>query len=457
MVSLKKQAGLVQDMTLGRPIKLIMAFYFPLLMGSFFGQLYNIADTSVVGYFIGEEAFAAVGATSSMYVLMTSMASSMNSGFAIITTQAFGAKNEEKLRQSVAGSFVLNGMVISILTLGSTLLLRPLMRLLNTPAEIFDQAYIYMLTLLIGLVATMTNWMFASILRAVGNSRTPLYFSIFSNILNITLDIIFVVVFKFGVFGVAFATVISQAISAVGCGFLIFKNYKFAFPRKDDFKKSICLWSKLFSSGVSLSMAFSVIHIGTVIFQGAINKLGENAISSYVASNKITTMAIEIILLLGTALSTFVSQNYGAKKYDRIKHAIKLVTFISIACAVVLSIFAYFFGGYLVRFITGITNPKIIYNAWLNLVIVIVGAIPLGILHSVRSSMEAMGQRLPSIASGILELSSKCAGAIYIIPALGYIGACITLPIMWVICATFFTVIYLVKRKKLFDKVEINV
>lgn len=453
MVSLKKQAGLVQDMTLGRPIKLILEFYFPLLMGSFFGQLYNIADTSVVGYFIGEEAFAAVGATSSMYVLTTSMASSMNSGFAIITTQAFGAKNEEKLRQSVAGSFVLNGMVISILTIGSTLLLRPLMRLLNTPAEIFDQAYIYMLTLLIGLVATMTNWMFASILRAVGNSRTPLYFSIFSNVLNITLDIIFVVVFEFGVFGVAFATVISQAISAVGCGFLIFKNYKFVFPKKDDFKKSIHLWGKLFSSGVSLSMAFSVIHIGTVIFQGAINKLGENAISSYVASNKITTMAIEIILLLGTALSTFVSQNYGAKKYDRIKYAIKLVTFISIACAVVLSIFAYFFGGHLVRFITGITNPQIIYNAWLNSVIVIVGAIPLGILHSVRSSMEAMGQRLPSIASGILELSLKCVGAIYIIPALGYIGACITLPIMWVICATFFTVIYLVKRNKLFDKV----
>ena len=187
MITNKKSTAVVRDMTQGSPIRLILAFYFPLLMGSIFGQLYNVADTSVVGYFIGEDAFAAVGATSSMYILMTSMASSMNNGFAIITTQAFGGKDEEKLRKSVAGSFVLNGMVILVLTLGSTLFLRPIMRVLNTPAEIFDQAYVYMLTLLIGLVATMTNWMFASILRAVGNSRTPLYFSIFSNILNILL------------------------------------------------------------------------------------------------------------------------------------------------------------------------------------------------------------------------------------------------------------------------------
>lgn len=457
MITNKKSTAVVRDMTQGSPIRLILAFYFPLLMGSIFGQLYNVADTSVVGYFIGEDAFAAVGATSSMYILMTSMASSMNNGFAIITTQAFGAKDEEKLRKSVAGSFVLNGMVILVLTLGSTLFLRPIMRVLNTPAAIFDQAYVYMLTLLIGLVATMTNLMFASILRAVGNSRTPLYFSIFSNILNIALDIIFVVVFKFGVFGVAFATVLSQAISAAGCGFVIFKNYRFVFPKKDDFKKSIHLWGKLFSSGVSLSMAFSVIHIGTVIFQGAINKLGEDAISSYVASNKITSMTMDIILLLGTALTTFVSQNYGARQYDRIKYAIKLVIFMSIACAVALSVLAYFFGGYLVRFITGITNPQIIHDAWVNLVIVILGSVPLGILHSVRSGMQAMGERLPSIISGFLELGSKWAGAMYVIPALGFIGVCITLPAMWIICATYFTITYLIKRKKLFDKVDVYV
>lgn len=457
MITNKKSTAVVRDMTQGSPIRLILAFYFPLLMGSIFGQLYNVADTSVVGYFIGEDAFAAVGATSSMYILMTSMASSMNNGFAIITTQAFGAKDEEKLRKSVAGSFVLNGMVILVLTLGSTLFLRPIMRVLNTPAEIFDQAYVYMLTLLIGLVATTTNWMFASILRAVGNSRTPLYLSIFSNILNIALDIIFVVVFKFGVFGVAFATVLSQAISAAGCGFVIFKNYRFVFPKKDDFKKSIHLWGKLFSSGVSLSMAFSVIHIGTVIFQGAINKLGEDAISSYVASNKITSMTMDIILLLGTALTTFVSQNYGARQYGRIKYAIKLVIFMSIACAVALSVLAYFFGGYLVRFITGITNPQIIHDAWVNLVIVILGSVPLGILHSVRSGMQAMGERLPSIISGFLELGSKWAGAMYVIPALGFIGVCITLPVMWIICATYFTITYLIKRKKLFDKVDVYV
>ncbi|MBR6503276.1 MAG: polysaccharide biosynthesis C-terminal domain-containing protein [Clostridia bacterium] len=457
MITTKKSTAIVRDMTQGSPIKLILAFYFPLLIGSVFGQLYNIADTAVVGYFMGESAFAAVGATSSMYVLMSSMASSMNNGFVIITTQAFGAKDEEKLRQSVAGSFILNGMVIVVLTFGSTLFLRPLMRILNTPAEIFEQAYVYMLTLLIGFVATMANWMFASILRAVGNSRTPLYFSIFANLLNIALDILFVVVFKFGVFGVAFATVISQFLSATGSGFVVFKNYRFVFPKKDDFKKSIRLWGKLFSSGVSLSMAFSVIHIGTVIYQGAINKLGEDVISAYVAANKITSMTMNIILLLGTALATFVSQNYGAKQYVRIKYAIKQINFLSIAVAALLSILSYFFGDVLVKLITGISSPQIIYNAWVYVVIVTMGFIPLGILHMVRSGMQAMGERLPSIISGFLELGSKCAGAMYIIPALGFIGASITLPIMWIVCATFFTITYLVKRNKLFKKVELDV
>lgn len=451
MIAVKKYSSLVQDMTVGNPIKLILAFYIPLLMGNIFGQLYNIADTAVVGYFLGEEAFAAVGATSSMYVLMFSTASSMNSGFAIITTQAFGANNEEKLRQSVAGSFVLNGIVVSTLTIVSTIFLKTIMRWLNTPAEIFDKSYIYILTLLIGMITAMTYNMFASILLAVGNSRTPLYFSIFSNIVNVVLDIVFIVVFNWSVFGVAFATVIAQGLSAIGCGFVVFKNYNFVFPKKDDFKKSVGLWKELFSHGISLSMAFSVIHIGSVIFQGAINNLGKDFISSYAASNKITSMTMNIILLLGTALTTFVSQNYGARRYDRIKYAIKRVTLLSVACAIVLYILAYFFGTHLIKLITGISNPQIVYNAWTNLVIVIAGFVPLGILHSVRSGMQAMGQKLPSIISGFLEFGSKCAGAMYIIPKLGFIGAGITLLIMWVICATFFTIMYLVKRQKLFS------
>ena len=161
--------------------------------------------------------------------------------------------------------------------------------------------------------------------------------------------------------------------------------------------------------------------------------------------------------LLVSSLTTFVSQNYGARQYGRIKYAIKLVIFMSIACAVALSVLAYFFGGYLVRFITGITNPQIIHDAWINLVIVILGSVPLGILHSVRSGMQAMGERLPSIISGFFELGSKLAGAMYVIPALGFIGVCITLPVMWIICATYFTITYLIKRKKLFDKVDVYV
>ena len=451
MSAVKKRTPIVRDMTEGNPIKLILAFYFPLFIGNLFQQMYTMADTAVVGHFIGDSAISAVGATSSLYVLMMSIASSMNNGFAIITTQMFGAKESDKLRQSVAGSFVLNGFVALVLTLAFSLFLRPIMRLLNTPESIFEDAHIYMLTLCLGMATTLAYNMFASILRAVGNGRTPLYFLIFSSITNITLDILFVLPLKMGVFGAALATVIAQGLSAIFCGIYIYQKYKFVFPKIDDFKKSTHLWGKMLSMGASLSLGFCVLHVGSVILQGATNSLGETVVAAHVAANKIVGVTMEIILLLGTALATFISQNYGAGKYDRIKYALKRVVFIAVCCAIAISVFGYAFGGSLIRLITGTTNREIISNACLNLNIVLPGFIPLAVLHCVRSAMQAIGQKLPSIISGFLELVAKSTGAFLLVPILGYLGVCITSPIMWVICSTFFVIIYLVKSKKLFS------
>ena len=204
---MKTPAKVTQDMTLGNPLKLILTFAIPLFIGNVFQQLYAMVDAMVVGHFLGDTAIAAIGATSSLYALLFNFANGLNNGYGIIVSQKFGAKHERHLKQSIAGMLLLDLGITFAITVLSLIFLRPLMTFLNTPAEIFRQAYIYMFLICGGLVATMGYNMFATILRSVGNSRVPLYFLIFSSLLNVGLDLLLVAVIPMGVAGAAIATV----------------------------------------------------------------------------------------------------------------------------------------------------------------------------------------------------------------------------------------------------------
>lgn len=232
--------GKVLDMTKGKPVKLILAFAIPLFIGNIFQQVYSMVDTMVAGYCLGDQAIAAIGATSALYGLIISIAWGLNSGFSLVVTQTFGAHDNGKLRKAIGSMMMLDGFITAALTILSLVFLVPLMRLMNTPESIFEQAYSYMSIICAGMTATICYNMFAGILRAFGNSRTPLYFLIFSSLLNIALDLLFVAVFGMGVAGAALATVIAQAVSGILTGIYVYRHYREMMPGREAFRPTCC-------------------------------------------------------------------------------------------------------------------------------------------------------------------------------------------------------------------------
>ena len=449
---MQKSPGRTLDMTTGRPIPLILQFAIPLFIGNIFQQFYNMADTMVVGYHLGESAIAAIGATASLYGLLLYFANGLNSGYGIIVTQCFGAGDRQKMRQAVAGMMLLNFFVCLVLTALGLAFLRPLMRFLNTPAEIFEIAYSYIFVIFSGILATIGYNMFASILRAMGNSRTPLLFLILSSFLNIGLDILFVTGLEMGIAGAAAATVIAQAVSAILCGIYTFRNYAMYLPKKEDFRVPGEILKNLFSMGISMAMMSCLISCGSVIFSRANNLLGESYIAAFAASRKIYDMMIQPLATISVANSTFVGQNWGAKKFDRIRTTMRNVLLLEIGWGLFAAALIYLFGAQLIRFITGTTDSALIQNAVLSLRIHF-AAIPfLGVIFVMRNSLQGMGYKVVPISSSCIELTMKILSAAFLIPRVGFLGTCMTEPVIWCVMCSFLVIYYLCQRSKMFHQ-----
>ena len=386
-----RKTARVLDMTQGNSLKLMLTFAIPLLIGTLFQQIYTTVDTMVVGHVLGDQAISAIGATSSIHMLLFNLAISLNNGYAIITTQAFGAHNEKKLRYAVAGMFALNAASVLILTTLAVIFLRPMMHFLHTPEAIFEDAYRYMLILFLGMFATLGYNTFAGILRAVGNSRTPLYCLITSSVTNVILDVLFVAVLHMGVAGAALATVLAQALSALLCGSIVLRKYRFLIPTKDEFIVSRSMWPGMLSMGVSMAMMMCVVNIGSIIFQRANNSLGAVIITAHTAGHKIINMLMQPLGTLAAACSTFVSQNWGARQYQRIKRAIRQVMGMEVIWGLLMIAVIYLLGEPLVRLISGTEDKIVLANAIMAMRVCILGFPVLGILNCLRNSMQAMG------------------------------------------------------------------
>lgn len=326
-----KPSSRVSDMTQGEPVKLILAFAIPLFIGNIFQQIYSMVDTMVAGYFLGDSAIAAIGATSSLYSLLLNLAIGMNNGYAIVVTQCFGAHDEKRLRQSVAGMILLNAAVTLTVTLLSLAFLEQLMHFMNTPESIFSPAYQYIWIICAGMLATIAYNMFAGFMRAMGNSQTPLYFLIFSSALNIALDLLMVVVFQMGVAGAALATVVSQAVSAILSGFYVARHYRNIFPTREDFRVPKAMLGDLLTSGIAMGLMLCVVDLGSVIYQRANNDLGETIITAHTAVRKLFALTCQPLGGIATSVSTFVGQNWGAKQPERIRYAMKRAVWMELA------------------------------------------------------------------------------------------------------------------------------
>ena len=450
--TMSNRKAVVLDMTKGNAVRMILTFAIPLFIGNIFQQVYSMVDTMVAGYCLGAQALAAIGSTSSLYGLVIDLAWGLNSGFALIVTQAFGAHERWKIRKAIGHMMVLDGIIAAALAIPALIFLPSLMRLMNTPESIFDQAYSYMVVIIAGLPATICYNMFAGILRAFGNSRTPLYFLIFSSVLNIALDLLFVAVFQMGVGGAALATVAAQVVSGVLAGIYVYHSYCDMLPVKEDFRLEKGLTKEMLATGTAMGFMYSLVDLGSVVFQGASNALGEIYIAAHTAARRIINILMQPMSGLMNASGTFVGQNWGAKQKQRIRDTLKKIMGMQIAWGLFSCLIVYLFGQAIIRFVTGTQSEEILDNAVMSLRIHFPFFPVLGVLLAMRVSMQSMGQKTAPVVSSVIELLMKIIAALWMIPAFGFVGVCVTEPVTWVIMTVFLITVYMVKtRKKLTD------
>jgi len=437
------------DMTEGNILRHILIFAIPLFIGNIFQQFYNIMDMIIAGYLLNDDALAAIGATSALSSLIIGFSNGMNGGFGIIWSNKFGAKKEDELRHAIGLALLLNVVLITIITTISLLFLRSLLHKMNVPNTIFERSYTYMFVILLGLGVTLFYNMEAGILRAVGNSRVPLYFVIVSSVCNIGFNLLLVMGFGMDVEGLALGTIIAQACCVIGLFIYIYKNYPWLHLKGEDFKLNSVLIGQLFTSGLSMGLMLSIFSIGSVMLQGAINKLGKTIVTAHTAARRTLEMFMQPLATLAAAIATFVSQNYGAGNRRRIEKGIKLTCWVSLGWALFSFLFLRLFAKYIVIALTNTAKDEVIHNAVMNIGININFFFFLGILLVLRSAMQGFGQKIAPLIASAIELAMKVVAVYYIVPRYGYIGASYTEPSTWLFCMAFLVIVILFEKKKI--------
>lgn len=438
-------------MTQGSVFQNILIFAVPLFISNFFQQCYNICDTMIASHSLGQKALAAIGLTGSITSLVIGFANGMNSGYGILLSRAFGARDEERMKSVVAWTFVLNTILSVFFTALTLIFTVELLQLIRTPEDVFVEARQYIQVVLGGLAASLFYNMGSGLLRAVGNSRTPLYFLIFSCALNIAMDVLFVRVFDFGVWGIAFATVFAQTVSVVLCFLHIFKHYHFLIPEKEHFAVNKELINELLTTGFSMGMMNSIFAVGSVILQGAINTLGTTIIAAHTAARRIVMIGNMPLASIASANATFVSQNYGAGKMERIREGIKKSSLVSLVWTALYIVGLLLFMEPLIRAMAGTSDAVIMENAVMNLRINMIFFYPLGILLILRTTLQGINHKILPLVSSSLELIFKIVASFVFVPLWGYFGASIAEPVTWLICMVFllFSYVRIMKKEQL--------
>lgn len=424
----------MKDLTKGKILPLLLGFAVPIAIGNIFQLFYSLADTRIVGSFLGEEALAAVGATSSLNNMIIGFLLGMTNGFAIIVARYFGAKDHDNLKRAVAATFILGIGMAFIFTIVSVSLLRFILVGLQTPKNLLDLSVEYFRIILFGMTGAMLYNVCAGLFRAIGDSLTPLLFLIASTFVNIGLDLLFVCVFHLGVAGAAWATILSQYGSFACCFIYMRKRYDILLFGKKDCHLKRDMVKEMLSIGFSMGFMNSLINIGSVALQGAINSLQDtNYIVAHTAARKITEVFMLPFSVFGTTMATFCGQNLGAGKNDRIKKGLWRVIWITWAWCTGMIILAYTVAPVLVHLITDTTQVKVIATASLYLRMnTILYFIP-AVICILRNAMQGIGDSITPVISSSLELLCKVLVAVFLTPYLGYWAIIWSEPISWVI------------------------
>ncbi len=446
----------MKDLTNGNITKLIVFFAVPVLVGNIFQQFYNLADTAIIGNFIDDkDAIASVGAVSPVMSLAISFMNGLANGFAIVAGRYFGAKDIDGLKRSVAGTLILGLATSFVMTIFSLLFAKPVIRILGTPDDIIPSANAYITIIFAGMTFTMLYNLFSGLLRAIGNTLTPLFVLGFSIVVNVGLDIVFVKYFGMGVEGTAMATVIAQFLSSAICFIYIIKKCPVLKVSKKDFKVTKAELADLYSTGSAMGLMLSIVSVGSVILQSAINGLGKDIIASHTIARKISEMFMMPLSTIAMASSAFASQNIGAGKMDRVKKGIKQSIIISWVWSLITVVVVYTAGNLLLGLVAGENKEDIISVAWYYLKINTPFYFILGVLLVLRSSMQSMGMKVIPVISSIIELIGKFAVTVLLVPVFDYFGVCISEPSIWIFMTIWLAVSYILKIKKLSSSVNV--
>lgn len=441
--------SLTKDMTSGSPLRLIMAFCLPLMLGSLFQQFYNMADTIIVGRFVGVGALAAVGGTGSLNYLVIGFATGICSGFSIPLAQSFGARDYSALRRYTANAVWLTIGFGTLLTAAVLLLTRRILIWVQTPDDILSMAYAYIFTIFAGIPATLLYNMCSAILRALGDSRRPLYFLLFASALNVVLDLTFILCFHMGVFGAALATVISQAVSgAVSLWYLVTRHAELRWSAEEGRPSRYhCL--KLCGMGLPMGLQCSITAIGAVMLQAAVNGLGSAIVAAQTAGGRAGMILSVPLESLGTAMTTYAGQNQGARKLGRVRTGVNECLAVSAGYSAAAFVILHFADRLLIELFVSSSETEIIANAQRYLFWSSSFYLLLGTLIIYRYTLQGLGFSTLAMFAGVAEMAARALVGFLLVGTLGYFAACIASPVAWLAACVFLVPAYFWAMQKL--------
>ncbi len=443
------------DFSKGSPTKLILSFAVPYLIGNLFQLFYNIADTVIVGQILGVRALAAVGATSSLVFFAHGILQSLTTGFSAVVAQKFGAKDETAVKRAFANSIVLGTAISLLLTTFCCVFAMPILKLMNTPADIIDMSYNYIIWIFAGLFATMLFNLLSNMIRALGDSKTPLCFLIIACIINIILDFCFIILGNMGTKGAGIATVIAQFISGICCIVYIVKRQPLLHFKKCDLRLEKGISTELLKTGIPMAFLNMVISISGVITTFVYNGLNTLAVAAYTAAGKIEQFVIQPLLSIGSATAVFVAQNHGANEYGRIIKGIRraiIMSLIWVGIASVLMIFAGKFALNLVVKSEGISEAEfdtIINNGYIYIVVNTILSVILTPLIVIKNSLQALSRATMPIISGFTEIIGRASTALTFAPIFGFTGVAFANPVAWLMGLIPIAIDYFIMKHKL--------
>lgn len=432
-----------KKLTEGNITKKILSFMLPILIGNGLQRVYTLVDTMMVGRLLGTSQLAAVGSASVVANLFIDLCATFTSGFAIVIAQFFGANDDKRMKQAIAGTYILGGGIAVILTALGFGLINPILAWTKVPEEILYISKQYLYIMIGGLIFTLIYNMMANILRSLGDSTVPLFFLVASVCLNMLLDYVSIAVMGLGVAGVAGATIVSQGIAGCSCVvFCLFKR-KIVLVSKDDFGVNAKIYKMIITQGIAMALMLSVVSLSTLILQTGINSLGTVMIAGYMAGRKY----LELFMIPGMAISmtaaNFVSQNFGAKRFDRIKSGVNQMLIMAFLWAAISFVVIFIFGRYIIISVTGKTAAEEVIQCGIKyLRIGVTFFIPLDLLVISRSSLQGMNHKKTPIFSSCIELIVKILAVIVLVPTFGFLGICITEPLIWCVNAVWIYPVY---------------